>query len=63
MSISTWLSYVTALGGLPNIDFSAGDVIDTTSSKNVPEGTTYAWSNKTLDTSKVGTQEVTIIVS
>lgn len=42
---------------------SAGDVIDTTSSKNVPEGTTYAWSNKTLDTSKVGTQEVTIIVT
>lgn len=42
---------------------SAGDVIDTTSSKNIPEGTTYAWSNKTPDTSKVGTQEVTIIVT
>lgn len=42
---------------------SADDVIDTTSSKNIPEGTTYAWINKTPDTSKVGTQAVTIIAT
>lgn len=42
---------------------NAADIIDITSSKNIPQGTTYAWSNKTPDTSKVGTQVVTIIAT
>ncbi|MDE6491626.1 MAG: hypothetical protein K2L37_00550, partial [Lactobacillus sp.] len=52
-------TYQVDQNGIVNAD----DVIDTTNSKNIPEGTTYAWGDKKPDTTTVGTQDARIIAT
>ncbi|MCD7124657.1 Rib/alpha-like domain-containing protein [Limosilactobacillus caviae] len=50
-------TYQVDKGGKVN----ASDVI--TPNNNIPEGTTYNWGDKTPDTSKVGTQDITVKIT